>query len=251
MSVRLVTASCLCAIALVALTACSSDGDDGEATVPSAEATATEPACPAHSRCYDFTKDAEGWPEVSDDQHFAGHDVYSKGSYRVGVREPGSWSMTAPLELSELSPGYGVQVDLDATPGRAFPQDAAWGATCWTRDLGGGKIAGFGAQVQPDALTIGVYDQSTGAFHPLQKQSDQGMSKSDKKSHLTLRCTLDTSSGSAVAKIRAQVDGSKAASVSYDHAAGHEAWVPADGLGLVAAGEGADVFYDQVVIAAH
>jgi hypothetical protein len=251
MSVRLVTATCLCAVALVALAACSGDGDAGGATVPSAEATATDPACPAHSRCYDFTKDAEGWPEVSDDQHFAAHDVYLKGSYRVGVREPGSWSMPAPVKLTDLSPGYGVQVDVDATPGRAFPHDAAWGATCWTRDLGGGKIAGFGAQVQPDGLTIGVYDQSTGAFDPLQRQAEQGMSKSGEKSHLTLQCVLDTSSGSAVAKIRAQVDGSKAASVSYDHRAGHKAWLPADGLGLLAAGEGADVFYDHVVIAAH
>ena len=110
MSVRLVTVSCLCAVALAALTACSSDGDAGKAVVPSAEATATDPACPASTRCYEFTDDSEGWPEISDDQHFAGHDVYLKGSYRVGVREPGSWSMPAPLRISDLSNDYGVLV---------------------------------------------------------------------------------------------------------------------------------------------
>jgi hypothetical protein len=248
MAVRLLTASCLCAIALAVLTACSGDGGSSAPVGPSAEATATDPACPVHTRCYDFTDDSEGWPEVSDDQHFAGHDVYLKGSYRVGVREPGSWSLTAPLRISDLSPDDGVLVDVDATPARTFPADAAWGATCWTRDLGGGRVAGFGAYVQADALTVGIYDDKTGAFDALQKKTDEGLSKPGKKSHLTLRCVQDTSSGSAVAKIRAEVNGSTAASVTYDHSAGHRAWSVADGLGLVAAGQGADVFYDHVVV---
>src|ERR1700759_4297687 len=106
MSVRFASASCLAALALVALTACSGQDEAAGGPAPSLEPTATDPPCPAQSRCYDFTQDSQGWPEVSDDQHFAGHDVYLDGSYRVGAREPGSWSMAAPMRISDLSPGY-------------------------------------------------------------------------------------------------------------------------------------------------
>lgn len=252
MSVRFVTASCLAVVLLVALTACSGDDGSGAAVGgPSAEATATDPACAADARCYDFTDDSDGWPEISDDEHFAGHDVYLDGSYRVGAREPGSWSMPAPLRIRDLSPGYGVQVDVDATPGQGFPDDAAWGATCWTRDLGGGRVAGFGAHVQPDGLTVGIYDSKTGAFDALKVVPAEDLTKPGKKRHLTLRCVQVASSGAAVAQIRAQVDGSTTAAVSYGADAQDRDWSVAEGLGLVAAGQGADVFYDHVVVTAR
>jgi hypothetical protein len=246
--VRFVTSTCLLAVAVAALTACSAGGDAGDGAEPGSGNAATDPACPTSSRCYDFTDDSQGWPEVSDDQHFAGHDVYLEGSYRVGVREPGSWSMPAPLRIRDLSPGYGVKIEVDATPGRSFPDEAAWGATCWTRDLGGGRVTGFGVDVAPDVLTVGLYDEQTGAFHPLKTERHDGLTKAGKKSHLTLRCGQVASSGTAVAKISAQLDGSAAVAVSYDSSPGHDPWTPADGLGLVAAGQGADVFYDHVVV---
>ena len=177
MAARLLAASCLLTAALAALTACSGAGSSAKGTAgPSAEAASTAAACPQGDRCYDFTDDSEGWPEVSDDQHFAGHDVYLDGSYRVGARQSGSWSMPAPFRLSDLSPDYGVQLDVDATLGQGFPPDAAWGATCWTRDLGNGRVAGFGAYVQPDDLTVGIYDAGTGAFTPLQHRHQTGIS---------------------------------------------------------------------------
>src|SRR6201995_5249132 len=100
MAARLLAASCLLAAALAALTACSGAGSSAKGTAgPSAETASTASACPDGDRCYDFTDDSEGWPEVSDDQHFAGHDVYLDGSYRVGAREPGSWSRGAPMRI--------------------------------------------------------------------------------------------------------------------------------------------------------
>jgi hypothetical protein len=158
--------------------------------------------------------------------------------------------MAAPMQISDLSPGYGVKLQVDATPGQAFPDDAAWGATCWTRDLGGGRVAGFGAQVQHDALTVGLYDDRSGAFAPLRTAREDDLTGAGKKSHLTLRCVQDAASGSAVAHVSARVGGTTVA-VSYDSGADHQPWTPADGLGLVAAGQGADVFYDHVVVTAQ
>jgi hypothetical protein len=140
-------------------------------------------------------------------------------------------------------------VDTDATMAKAFPDEAAWGATCWTRPVGNGQIAGFGVYVQPEKVTIGLFDQSTGAFKPLKSTDASGLVKPGEKSHLTMTCRQDTSGGGVAADVRVRINGKPTVAVSYPRSVQDYAWQVADGVGLLAAGQGADVFYDHVVIA--
>jgi hypothetical protein len=250
MSARTVLApgALLLALGLV-LVACGGGADDDAPGVrPSKDASASESACPAKDRCYDFSDDAEGWPVVNDAQHFAGRDPYLHGSYRIGARESGSWSLSAPVRVSELADDYGVRIETDATLGHEFPATAAWGATCWTRDLGQGRVAGFAVYVQPDLMTLGIYDEGTGVFRPLARHAVDSASTPGDKSHLTLRCAQSTSSGGVKASIQAELQDGPTLAVSYARSVKNYAWSPADGVGLLAAGKGADVFYDHVVI---
>jgi hypothetical protein len=251
MSARLVRAWCVLAIVLASVAACGGADEPslGAGQVsPSKDPTASQIPCPDTARCYDFSADSQGWPDVNDDQHFAGRDPYLDGSYRIVAREPGSWVLAAPLRISDLAQDYGVQVDTDATLGREFSADAAWGAACWTRDLGDGRIAGFAAHVQPGVLTVGLYDENDGTFQPLGTRKSASISAPGKKSHLMLRCRQVSSALGPAARIDAQVDGATSVSVRYLRSVKNYAWSPADGLGLLVAGQGADAFYDNVVV---
>ena len=220
-----------------------------EQAVGEESSAAPAPKCAPDARCYDFATSSDGWPDINDDNHFAGRDPYLDGSYRLGARQSGSWSLTAPLKVSDLSSDYAVQIDTDATMAQSFPDDAAWGATCWTRPVAGGQIAGFGVYVQPKKVTLGLFDQSTGAFKPLKSNDAEGLVKPGEKSHLTMTCRQDTDAGSPVAAVKVQLNGKPTIAVSYPRSVKNYAWVTADGIGLLAAGKGADVFYDNVVIA--
>ena len=190
MSVRLAAVASAFVIAAATLAGCGSDSTDdpGSEERPTDDASQAAPECPEGARCFDFTEDSEGWPEISDDEHFAGRDAYLDGTYRVGARQPGSWTMTAPVQVSALADDYGVQVDTDATLGQAFPPEAAWGITCWTRKTRQGQIAGFAVYVQLNAVTIGLYDEDTGDFEPLKELEAEGLTTPGEKTHLMLRC---------------------------------------------------------------
>ena len=103
MTVRVAVATyVLVLVGAAVVSACSGSGgskavDPGQ---PSEQGTTTAPApkCAADARCYGFATSSDGWPEVNDDAHFAGHDPYLDGSYRLVARQTGSWSLTAPLE---------------------------------------------------------------------------------------------------------------------------------------------------------
>ena len=254
MSARLVRAWFVLAIALASVAACGGAGEPSLGTgqvSASNDPTATQAPCPGTARCYDFTEDSQGWPDVSDDQHFAGRDPYLGGSYRIVARQPGSWVLAAPLRTSDLAPDYGVQIDTDATLGQEFSPDAAWGAACWTRDLGEGRIAGFAAHVQPGVLTVGLYDENDGTFQPLGSHKSTDISAPGKKSHLMLRCRQVSSALGPAARIDAQVDGATSVSVRYLRSVKNYPWSPAEGLGLLVAGQGADAFYDNVVVSKY
>ena len=225
-------------------------GDAGPIEPSGQETTASPPPkCATDARCFDFATSADGWPNVNDDNHFAGRDPYLDGSYRLGARQSGSWSLAAPLKVSDLSSDYAVQIDTDATMAQTFPDEAAWGATCWTRPVGAGQIAGFGVYVQPKKITLGLFDQFTGAFKPLKSDDSASLVKPGEKSHLTMTCRQDTVSGAPVAAVKVQINGKPTIAVSYARSVKNYGWQTADGIGLLAAGKGADVFYDNVVIA--
>jgi hypothetical protein len=251
MTVRVAVATCV--LVLAAASACAGPVGSGEAgpDKPSGGGSTAPPPpkCAPDARCYDFATSADGWPDVNDDAHFAGRDPYLDGTYRLVARQTGSWSLTAPLAVSDLSQDWGVQVDTDATMAKTFPDEAAWGATCWTRPVGDGQIAGFGVYVQPAEVTIGLFDQSTGAFKPLKSTEADGLVKPGEKSHLTMTCRQDTSSGGLAADVKVRINGKPTVAVSYAQSVKNYAWQTGDGVGLLAAGQGADVFYDNVVVA--
>jgi hypothetical protein len=252
MTVRVAMATCvLVLVGTVSGCGGSAGADAADSSKPSDLETTTAPApkCAANARCYSFATSSEGWPDVNDNDHFASRDPYLDGSYRLGARETGSWSLAAPLKVSDLSSDYAVQVDADATMAKTFPDDAAWGATCWTRPVADGQIAGFGVYVQPKKVTLGLFDQSTGAFKPLKSIDSGGLVKPGEKSHLTMTCHQDTESGATVAAVKVQINSKPTIAVSYARSVKNYVWQTADGVGLLAAGKGADVFYDNVVIA--
>src|ERR1700712_1990883 len=253
MTVRVAVATSVLVLVCAAVSACGGSGGPAASTPgqPSGHGTtpAPSPECATDARCYDFSTSSDGWPDVNDDGHFAGRDPYLDGSYRLVARQTGSWSLTAPVRVSELSADYAVQVDADATMSKAFPDDAAWGATCWTRPVGNGQITGFGVYVQTMKVTIGLFDQHTGAFKPLKSTDSGGLVKPGEKCHLTLSCQQDTSSGGSAAAVKVQINGKPAVALSYAKSVKNYGWEPADGAGLLAAGQGADVFYDNVVVA--
>jgi hypothetical protein len=251
MTVRMAVVTCALVIA-GAVSACGggSGADDGQGEAADQESSAAPaPACATNARCYAFATSSDGWPDVNDDRHFAVQDPYLDGSYRLGARQSGSWNMAAPVGVSDLSADYSVQVDADATMAQAFPDEAAWGATCWTRPVGEDQIAGFGVYVQPAKVTIGVFDQFSGAFRPLKSNDAEGLVVPGEKSHLTMTCRQGTDAGSPVAVVQVELNGKPTVAVTYAKSVKNYSWQVADGVGLLAAGKGADVFYDNVVIA--
>jgi hypothetical protein len=254
MTVRVAMATCVLVLAGVASACGGSEGSEAVAPgKPSDQGTtaAPTPKCATNARCYSFATSDEGWPDVNDDNHFAGRDPYLDGSYRIGARETGSWSLTAPVKISDISSDYAVQIDTDATMSKTFPDDAAWGATCWTRPVPNGQIAGFGVYVLPKKVSIGLFDQSSGDFKPLKSAGSDGLVKPGKKSHLTMTCHLDATSDGPDAVVNVQINGKPTLAVSYPKSVNNYDWQPADGVGLLAAGKGADVFYDNVEIAGN
>ncbi len=253
MTLRMTVVACVLVL-LGAASGCGGTDSSGEAGPdgPSGVASTAPPPpkCASDARCYDFSTSSDGWPNVNDDNHFAGRDPYLDGTYRLGARQSGSWSLPAPVKVSDLSSDYAVQIDTDATMAKSFPDEAAWGASCWTRPVGAGQIAGFGVYVQPKQITVGLFDQSTGAFRPLKSDDSQGLVKPGEKSHLTMTCRQDTASGAPVATVKVQINGKPTIAVSYARSVKDYAWQTADGVGLLAAGQGADVFYDNVVVSA-
>ena len=121
---------------------------------------------------------------------------------------------------------------------KTFPDEAAWGATCWTRPVGGGQIAGFGVYVQPQEVTIGLFDQSTGAFKPLKSIDAGGLVKPGEKSHLTMTCRQDTSSAGPAAVVKVQINGKPTIALSYARSVKNYAWQTADGVGPARRGPG-------------
>jgi hypothetical protein len=246
-----VGAACLLAVVGAGvLSACGGDAGGGTPVAGASSVTPTPspPPCAQTSRCYSFAEGTEGWPDVNDDAHYANHDAYLDGTFRVGARESGTYILTAPIAASALAKDYGVRIEADATMGQAFPEDGAWGAACWTRALEEGGYAGFGAYVQPTRVTLGIFDEDTGAFTPLEHNDVGGLVKARSVNHLRLTCRQDTSEGSATADLAVELNGEKVVSTSYGGGVGDLGWEAADGVGLLAAGKDADVFFDNVEI---
>ena len=253
MSARRNVVACLSSLlALVALAGCGagSDAGDGEkkgAKEP-APPTSSPLVCPDGAQCFDFADKDSGWPEQNETGYFANQDPYLDGSYRIGGREAGTWNVTSPVQVTELANDYGVQIETDAVSGEGFPANAAWGASCWTALVDGGGFSGFGVYVQQGTATLGLWNQYTGEFKPLKNRDVSGLVKAGQKNHLTLSCRQESASGGAQARIDVELNGSAAVSIAYANSVQNFGWKPADGVGLLVAGKGADVFYDDVVI---
>jgi hypothetical protein len=255
MSVRRHAAACLAALLVLALAGCRSSeesaNDDAKAASDKASSkpspSASQAPCAEDAKCFDFARSGSGWTESDEAGYYAKQDDYLDGSFRMTAREAGTWHAAAPVKVTDLANDYGVRIEADAVMGQDFPGTAAWGASCWTGATDSAGPTGFGVYVQPGAVTVGVWSDG-GEFKPLKSRDVSKIVKPAEKNHLALSCRQDTSNGPVEAAIGVELNGSSVLSTSYAKSVQNVSWEVGDGVGLLVAGKGGDVFYDDVVV---
>ncbi len=258
MSVRRRAAACLFALLALSVAGCGSSenaSDDGakgakgasDKAASSTPSPAADSGCPEDAKCFDFSESGSGWAEADEAGYFAKQDAYLDGTFRMTAREAGTWNAAAPVKVTDLANDYGVTIETDAVMGQNFPASAAWGASCWTGADDAAGLTGFGVYVQPKSATVGVWSDG-GEFKPLKSGDVAKVVKPAEKNHLVLSCRQGTSKGAVEAVIDVELNGSPVVSTSYGKGVQNASWEVGDGVGLLVAGKGGDVFYDDVVV---
>jgi hypothetical protein len=102
--------------------------------------------------------------------------------------------------------------------------------------------------VNTSRVEIGLWDYSDGSYHRIAHKNLTGALHTDGRTadHLTARCLL-TDEG---ADLGIAVNGNVILQTTYARSTSNFEWVPAARVGLLAAGEGSDVFYDDFSVSA-
>ena len=248
----------LLAAGSLALTACA--GDDGydpqaqrstsassSASSPSGSSSPSESEQPAEPFSDSFSDAGSGWKTTDTDGFFSGYDDAYGGSYRVGTRRNSSYAAPAPASLEDVAPDGDVTIDVDATEGEDFSDLGAYGVTCWNQKTKDGAAeAGFLLYVDHEAAYIGLWGDFSGNYVELAKEDIGGALVGGQANHLTATCRQGTSDdGAEQAELALQVNGDEVVSATYEKTEANADWEVGNGVGLVTAGTGADVFYDN------
>jgi len=263
------TVSCGLAAGVLTLTA-NCGGDDGgdrasEAgtSAPTAEATesgstattspspstsepSTAPDCPGF--CDTFDDPTSGWKEENTAGYVTSYDDFEGGMFRVATRENASHAATAPTTVSSISDDYAVTVDVDTRAAAGMSDLGAYGVTCWnhpTQDDAGDSA--FLLYVDAKTAILGLWDEISAAYVPIAEQPLSGELKPGETNHLTATCARVQTSGAPEARLALSVNGTEVVTGTYTGTAEHP-WDVGDGVGLVTAGAGADVLYDNVEV---
>jgi hypothetical protein len=208
------------------------------------EPTSTPSDCAEGAYCDSFDDPASGWEEEDTPGYVTGYDDYLGGSFRMGIRENASHAATAPASVSALAADYGVRVDVDTTTGPEMPDTGAYGITCWNHPTtDGAGDAAFLLYVDASSAIIGFWDDVSGEYVQVAEEPLSGELRPGQANHLTATCRRE----GGRARLRLQVNGAEVVTATYGQDGDHR-WAVGDGVGLVTAGEGADVFFDDFVL---
>lgn len=204
--------------------------------------------CPTgHDFCDAFEDSGSGWQVANEENFFSGYDSYAGGTYRVGERGTKTYVSYAPVELFTIASDSSVQVDVDAMLAPQSPESAAFGISCWGHKNQAGGTGAFLFFVYKDAARIVLWTD-TGSSERLADATLPPLA--DGPHHLTAQCLQTVPKGERFvhAVMSLKIDGKPAVSVSYAKSLKNHEWSVGQQVGLLAAGKGADVFYDNFAI---
>ena len=209
----------------------------------------TQSGCPTKAKyCDQFADANSGWQVTNESHFFAQYDTYGGGTYRLGERRQATVTEDAPTNITRVSRDYSVLIDVDATPYRTMPFSASAGIDCWEHQTGGHTSA-FLFFVNPTTVEIGLWDETTGAYHKIASKSAAGLVKTEfTANHLTVACLQASRGGGVIAELGIEINGKVALVAQYAKSTKNYAWDVAPNVGLIASGKGADVFYDNFAI---
>jgi hypothetical protein len=201
--------------------------------------------------CDTFSDPNSGWPRANPSHFYADYDPYLGGSYRMGERTDAAISEDAPYDITDAANDYSVRVDVDATPGDGFGGNNQLGITCWEHEIeegGDGTTSAFLLQLSGTAAMIGLWDGADGSYQLLKSVPARTVLDTSATNHLTAQCIQGTASGSTHAQLSLAVNGAEVISISYAKSIANYDWSVGARVGLLAVGEGSDVFYDNFAI---
>ena len=190
--------------------------------------------------CETFDTDTAGWTDDNSADSFAGWDAYQGGSYRMVIRNGSAISVRGPYDITDSSPDYGVQIDVDALLGTDAPSGSGVGVGCWGSD---DTDTYFELLLDDQSAYIALV--SAGDVHVLDKEPAAGVLDTAGVNHLTAQCQQ---SATGDADLALTVNGQQLASVQYANSVQSFAWSVGPQVLLVADGAGTDVFYDNFAI---
>ncbi|MET1060850.1 MAG: hypothetical protein ABWX84_14715 [Nocardioides sp.] len=212
---------------------------------PSVSASESPTASDCPGFCDSFDDPASGWKEESTAGYVTSYDDAEGGAFRVLTRENSSHAATAPTTVSSLSEDYSVTVDVDTRTAAGMPEAGAYGITCWnhpTQDEAGDSA--FLLYVDAQTAILGLWDEISAAYVPIAEKPLSGELKPGETNHLTATCARVRKSGRPEARLALSVNGTEVVTGTHTGTAEHP-WDVGDGVGLVTAGAGADVRYDD------
>jgi hypothetical protein len=200
--------------------------------------------------CDTFADSSSGWPAVNPSHYYADYDSFDGGTYRMGERTNAAISQDAPYDITGAANDYSVQVDVDALPGQGFGPTNELGFVCWEHPVAGraGVTSAFLLELSESKATIGLWDATDGSYHEITSAVATGALSTTGWTHLTGLCLQGTSAGSAQAQLSLSVAGTPVVSANYDKDVSTYEWGVGEKVGLLAIGEGSDVYYDNFAI---
>lgn len=211
--------------------------------------------CPSDAAyCETFDGSAKDWPSKNTTDFYEGYDSYLGGSYRMGERTDATVTADAPVNASDISQDYSVQVDVDAELGQSFPADGEFGITCWEHPVSDGSTnTAFLFFINPTGASIDLWDSIEGKDHTLAQVPLQGVVNASGVNHLTATCIQGNNpqTQEVQAQLALSINGQKVVSVNYDKTTKQYAWdvgTDQSSLGLLVAGKGSDVFYKNFAV---
>ena len=216
-----------------------------ESSAPSVPASPSPTASGCPGFCDSFADPASGWQEEDTAGYATSYDDVDGGMFRVTTRKNASHAATAPTSVSSISDDHAITVDVDTRTAAGMPEGGAYGITCWnhpTQDEAGDSA--FLLYVDAKTAILGLWDEISAAYVPIAERPLAGELKPGESNHLTATCARGQKSGAPEARLALSVNGTEVVSGTYTGTVRHP-WDVGDGVGLVTAGAGADVLYDD------
>lgn len=223
------------------------------ASVPataSSRATGTGSCAKGADFCDTFSDDSSGWPVTNAEHYFAAYDSYLGGTYRLGERTNSTISEDAPFDIHDVANDSSVQVDVDATLAQQMPADDLIGITCWEHEIadGGGAVSAFVLEASQGEAKIGLWDDINGDYHEIASSKVGAALDPSGTNHLTAVCVQGVGRSGVQAELALKANGKTLVTATYPKTDRTYDWNVGSSVGVLAAGEGSDVFYDNFAV---